>query len=45
MHKITHILHLLIPAASAEGSWNLKTDMRFATTKAVMPKVDPTLLS
>jgi hypothetical protein len=42
MHKITHILHLLIPAASAEGSWNLKKDMRFATTNAVPPKVDPT---
>jgi hypothetical protein len=42
MNKTTHILHLLIPAASAEGSWNLKKDMRFATSNAVPPKVDPT---
>jgi hypothetical protein len=42
MQKITHILHLLIPAASAKGSWNLKKDMRFATSNAVPAKVDPT---
>jgi hypothetical protein len=42
MHKITHILQLLIAAVSAEGSWNLKKVMRFATSNAVPPKVGPT---
>jgi hypothetical protein len=42
MHKITHILHLLIPAVSAEGSWDFKKDMRFASSNAVPQKVYPT---